>query len=32
VVEVVAGARAGERVLVSDTRAFKDLDTIRISN
>jgi len=32
VVEVVAGARMGERVLVSDTRAFKDLDTIRISN
>jgi HlyD family secretion protein len=32
VVEVVAGARAGERVLVTDTRAFKDLDTIRISN
>jgi HlyD family secretion protein len=32
VVEVVAGARMGERVLVSDTRAFKELDTIRISN
>jgi HlyD family secretion protein len=32
VVEVVAGARLGERMLVSDTRAFKDLDTIRISN
>lgn len=32
VVEVVAGARAGERVLITDTRAFKDLDTIRISN
>ncbi|WP_198117265.1 efflux RND transporter periplasmic adaptor subunit [Massilia rhizosphaerae] len=31
-VEVVAGARAGERVIVSDTRAFKDLDAIRISN
>jgi HlyD family secretion protein len=32
VVEVVAGARLGERMLVSDTRAFKDLDAIRISN
>jgi HlyD family secretion protein len=32
VIEVAAGARAGECVLVSDTRAFKDLDTIRISN
>ena len=32
VVEVVAGARLGERVIVSDTRAFKDLDTIRITN
>lgn len=32
VVEVVAGARAGERVVVSDTRTFKDLDAIRISH
>jgi HlyD family secretion protein len=32
VVEVVAGARAGERVVVSDTRAFKDLDAIRITH
>lgn len=31
-VEIVAGARAGDRFIVSDTRAFKDLDTIRISN
>jgi HlyD family secretion protein len=31
VVEVAAGARAGERVIVSDTHAFKDRDTIRIS-
>jgi HlyD family secretion protein len=32
VVEVVAGARAGQRFIVSDTSAFKDLDSIRISN
>ncbi len=32
VIEVVAGARAGERLIVSDTSAFKDLDSIRISN
>jgi len=31
-VEVVAGARPGERFIVSDTRAFKDLDSIRISD
>ncbi|MFL6675023.1 MAG: efflux RND transporter periplasmic adaptor subunit [Massilia sp.] len=30
-VEIVAGATPGERFIVSDTRAFKDLDTIRIS-
>jgi HlyD family secretion protein len=30
-VEIVAGARPGERFIVSDTKAFKDLDTIRIS-
>jgi HlyD family secretion protein len=32
VVEVVSGARGGERFIVSDTSAFKDLDSIRISN
>jgi len=32
VIEVVAGARPGERLIVSDTSAFKDLDSIRISN
>jgi HlyD family secretion protein len=32
VIEVVAGARAGERFIVSDTSAFKDLDNIRISH
>jgi HlyD family secretion protein len=32
VVEVVAGARAGEHFIVSDTSAFKDRDSIRISN
>jgi HlyD family secretion protein len=32
VVDVAAGARMGERIVVSDVRAFKDLDTIRISN
>jgi HlyD family secretion protein len=32
VIEVVAGARAGERFIVSDTSAFKELDSIRISN
>jgi HlyD family secretion protein len=31
VVEVTAGARAGERFIVSATSAFKDLDSIRIS-
>jgi HlyD family secretion protein len=31
VIEVVAGARPGERFIVSDTSAFKDLDSIRIS-
>lgn len=31
-VEVVAGARPGERFIVSDTKAFADLDTIRITN
>jgi HlyD family secretion protein len=31
VVEVVAGARPGERFIVSDTSAFKDRDSIRIS-
>ena len=32
VVEVVSGARAGERLIVSSTDAFKDKDSIRISN
>jgi HlyD family secretion protein len=32
VVELVAGARAGERFIVSDTSAFKEQDSIRISN
>lgn len=31
-VEVVNGARAGDRFIVSDTSTFKDLDSIRISN
>lgn len=30
-VEIVSGARPGERYIVSDTRSFKDLDSIRIS-
>jgi HlyD family secretion protein len=30
-VEIVAGARAGDRFITSDTKAFKDLDTVRIS-
>jgi HlyD family secretion protein len=30
-VEIVAGARPGERFITSDIKAFKDLDTIRIS-
>jgi HlyD family secretion protein len=30
-VEIVAGARAGERFIVSDTGAFKDQDSIRIT-
>ena len=32
VVEVVAGAHAGDRVVVSDTADFKHRDTIRITN
>ena len=32
VVEVVAGAHAGERVVVSDTADFKHRDSIRITN
>jgi HlyD family secretion protein len=32
VVEVAAGARAGERFITSATTAFKDQDSIRISN
>jgi len=28
----VAGARAGQRFIVSDTSSFKDLDSIRITN
>lgn len=32
VVEVVAGARAGDRVVVSDTADFKHRDSIRITN
>lgn len=31
-VEVVNGARPGDRFIVSDTSTFKDLDSIRISN
>jgi HlyD family secretion protein len=31
VVEIVAGAQPGERFIVSDTSAFKDRDSIRIS-
>lgn len=31
-VEVVAGARPGERFIVSDTRAFANLDSIRITD
>ena len=31
-VEVVAGARPGDRFIVSDTKAFANLDTIRITN
>jgi HlyD family secretion protein len=31
-VEVVAGARAGERFIVSDTKAFANLDSIRITH
>lgn len=30
VVEIAAGARAGERVIVSDTKPWRDLDAIRI--
>jgi HlyD family secretion protein len=30
-VEIVAGSRPGERFITSDTKAFKDLDAIRIS-
>lgn len=32
VVEVVSGAHAGDRFIVSDTSAFKDNDSIRMSN
>lgn len=32
VVEVAAGARAGERVIVSDTTDFKNRDSIRVTN
>jgi HlyD family secretion protein len=32
VIEVAAGARPGDRFIVSDTGAFKDLDSIRITN
>jgi HlyD family secretion protein len=32
VVEVVGGAQPGDRFIVSDTSAFKDLDNIRISH
>jgi HlyD family secretion protein len=32
VVEVQGGAQPGDRFIVSDTSAFKDLDSIRISN
>jgi HlyD family secretion protein len=32
VVEVLGGAQPGDRFIVSDTSAFKDLDSIRISN
>jgi HlyD family secretion protein len=31
-VEIVAGARLGERIIVSDISRFKDVDSIRISN
>jgi HlyD family secretion protein len=31
VVEVIGGARLGDRFIVSNTGAFKDLDSIRIS-
>ncbi|MFC5479285.1 efflux RND transporter periplasmic adaptor subunit [Massilia suwonensis] len=31
-IEVVAGARAGERVIVSDTRAYAQQDSLRISD
>ncbi|WP_431477703.1 efflux RND transporter periplasmic adaptor subunit [Massilia eburnea] len=30
-VEILAGARAGERIIISDTSRFKDYDTIRIA-
>jgi HlyD family secretion protein len=32
VVEVLGGAQPGERFIVSDTSAFKDLDSIRITH
>jgi HlyD family secretion protein len=32
VIEVAAGARPGDRFIVSDTGSFKDLDSIRITN
>lgn len=31
-VEILSGARAGERLIVSDVARFKDVDTLRISN
>jgi HlyD family secretion protein len=31
-VEIVAGARLGERIIVSDISRFKDVDSIRIAN
>lgn len=31
-VEIISGAKAGERLIVSDTSRFKHLDSIRISN
>jgi HlyD family secretion protein len=31
-VEVTGGARAGERIIISDIKRFKDRDTLRIAN
>ena len=31
-VEIIAGARLGERIIVSDTSRFKDADSVRVSN